>query len=208
VIDSFVLDYEKWFSGRGGRIPKIGAADKAKFLKEGLPELPPVASVLGATNKAWLATTTSHSYLMPGEKYKYSEMTGRYRVAHLIIYYFLHLDGEAGISKLCRYVDRKRQIAASFAAYRAAFAEYERKLEEFMKLPGVERMDDGRFTFPQSLTPPRAPISPLGSADGIESSGMEILFADDAPEALGSKIEDSLRKDLELPLRFTMKVTK
>ncbi len=207
VIESFVLDYEKWFTGRNGRIPKIGPADKSKFLRENLPDLPPLSTVLGVTDKSWHAAGAGGS-AYAGSKYQYSDMMSQYRTAHLIIYHFLHLDGGDGISKLCRYVERRRRTFSEIEAYRADFAEYERKMEEFVKLPGVRQLDDGRFSHPANLTPPKAPEATFGTEETIDSSGMEILLAGETPEALGGKIEEALRNDLGLPLKFTKSLTR
>lgn len=206
AVDSFVQDYEKWNSSRGGRIVKLGVADRSKFLKENLPQLPPVSTVLGITDKNWAGTQAGSKNYLPSQKFSYSEKTGLYRTAHLIIYYFLQLDGENGISKLQRYVSMKQQKSTELLAYKAAYDEYERKMETFLKLPGVEVLEDKRIRYPSDLTPPTAPKAPFADADSFAASGMEILFDGESPQALGKKIQDRVSADLGLNLDFSMKI--
>lgn len=207
AIDAFVQDYEKWNSGHAGRIMKLGLADRSKFLKESLPQLPSVTTVLGITDERWAATPASGKHYLPSPKFSYSQKTGLYRTAHLIIYYFLQLDGEKGISKLRRYVTRQQQKSTELLAYKAAYAEYERKMETFLKLPGVELLADKTIRFPSNLTPPTAPKAPFTNADSYAASGMEILFDGEKPEVLGLKIQNSISADLGLNLDFSMKIT-
>jgi hypothetical protein len=204
IVDSFVLDYEKWLSGRDGVIRKIGAADRAGFLKENLPKLPSASFVLGITDRNW-QSYNGPVYSLRGTTFDYAGKMGLYRTAQLIIYYFLHLDGDDGVSKLTRFVSGKRQLSAEIATYRSAFEEYERKMEEFLKLPGVEKLEDGRIRYPGNLKIPEAPKAPVDVAE-IESSGLEILLAGETPETLGKKIEAALIKDLALPLKFGAEV--
>ena len=207
VIDRFVLDYEKWCSSSGGRIDNLGRAERLKFIKNKIPKIPPVATVLGITDKKWMATP-SKSLRMPGDtKFTYPQKLGLYRTSLLIIYYFLHLDGEKGISKLRRYVMQKQQKAAELADFCAAHEEYQRQMEHFLKLPGVEALEGGRFRYPSNLTPPAAPKPPFKNAEQFAASGMEILFDGETPEALGRKIEQALTNDLGLPLDFSMSIT-
>ena len=207
VIETFVQDYEKWNSTRGGRIEKIGPADRQKFLKENLPQLPPVSTVLGITNEKWEATPSASGLHYGSEKYSYDQKMGLYRTSHLIVYYFLHLDGEKGIAKFRRYVSQKQQKAAELDAYKTAYDEYERKMEAFLKLPGVQTLPDGGFRYPRKLTPPEPPKAPFEDAASYANSGIEILFDGETPEVLGAKIQKAVSADLGLNLDFSMKIT-
>ena len=213
AIESFVQDYEKSRSRSSGFIPKLGPADRSKFLKENLPELPPVSTVLGITDEKWAATPSGEQFAVPGNsstelrKFSYSQKMGLYRTSHLILYYFLQLDGEKGVSKLRRFVALKQKNSSELIAYKAAFDEYERQMEAFLKLPGVQSLENGQFRYPSNLTPPTAPKLPAADAEAFTNSGMDIIFDGETPEALGLKIQQAVAKDLGLNLDFSMKIT-
>lgn len=207
VIDAFVLDYEKWNSTQGNRIAKIGPVERQKFLKEDLPQLPPVSAVLGITDEMWATTPSGSGLAFRSEKFSYDQKMGLYRTSHLIVYYFLHLDGEKGIAKLRRFVARKQQESVQLLAYTAAYDEYEKKMGAFLKLPGVKSLPDGKFSYPGKLTPPVAPTAPAGAAESTSNSGMELLLDGETPEALGTKIQQAVSNDLGLKPDFGMKIT-
>lgn len=203
VRESFVLDYQKAISSTG--IRDLSRSERSQFFEQKLPSIPPVSTVLGITNERWNKAQDG-SLGFPGQTYGYSDRGSLYKTSHLIIYYFLHLDGEEGASKLCRFASHKRKVSEDLDAYRAAFEEYQRKFEEFSKLPGVEKTPDGRIRYPSDLNPPEAPKSPFGDGDAIQSSGFEILLGGEKPEVLAQKIEAALIKNLELPLKFDKQI--
>jgi hypothetical protein len=85
TIETFILDYEKWKSGRG-KIVKLGPADRSKFLKESLPAIPPVSSVLGMSDTTWEALSPQFTLSVRSSKFSYEQKMGVYRTCQLILY--------------------------------------------------------------------------------------------------------------------------
>jgi len=125
----------------------------------------------------------------------------RYRTAHLIFYYFIEIEGEAGVQKIRRALDENRKLMAQYEEYVNAFNAYKTEYDKFKSLPGVKDLGDGRIQYPSNLTPPKAPE--LGfDPNTMKYKGLEALLGDESAETVGNRIEEALRKDLGLTINF------
>ena len=75
------------------------------------------------------------------------------------------------------FLDAVQDEMPGLREYFAEYDVYRRKLQDFLKLPGVETLPDGRFRYPKSLTPPKRPDMPAGvkDLDSIVFSKYELL---------------------------------
>ncbi|MGL4400823.1 MAG: hypothetical protein ACRCXD_13205 [Luteolibacter sp.] len=98
----------------------------------------------------------------PGEISRQHEL---YRQSALLVYYFNFLDGDLGKRghRWMRFMDAVREESQRWQIYHRDAAEFLKKQETFLKLPGVRKLGDGRIEYPTSLTPPLPPISPDGA---------------------------------------------
>ena len=83
-----------------------------------------------------------------------------YLTAHLIIYYYIQIEGGKGVDKIRRILAENRRKLAKHEQYREQYRIYEQELQAFFKLPGVTRTTDGKFRYPSNLQPPQAPKPP------------------------------------------------
>lgn len=192
----------------------VGMGERIKLQKgNGGPPLRKVASVLGMTNDEWLTGIPPGG---PAPVRGAGPLGGRfstdererlrlpilYRTSHLVLYYFLQIEGEKGVLRIRRFLDENRKYMASYRKYRGEFEAYEAKMEEFLKLPGVTRNADGRVQYPSGLEFPIAPEAPFTDPNQLRLGGIEALLAGESPAVLGAKIEEALRQDLGVKLRF------
>lgn len=188
------------------RISRITTADRKKFLESGkLPDFCKVSDVLSITDAKW-ATSSNSSISAPGV-YDYSTREALYRTSHLILYYFIQIEGAKGVEKLRAFLEENRAKLAVIDAYEVARADYERKMDEFFKLPGVTRLEDGKFRYPSSLKPPVAPVAPDVDPEKIRLSGLVMLLDGMTVEDMGQKIESALVQDLGIKINFGRKIT-
>ena len=98
----------------------------------------------------------------PGEISRQREL---YRQSALLVYYFNFLDGDPGKRghRWMRFMDAVRGESRRWQDYYRDVAAFLKKQEEFLKLPGVRKTEDGRIEYPTSLTPPLPPTSPDGA---------------------------------------------
>jgi len=128
-------------------------------------------------------------------------MIQRYRTAHLIFYYFIHIEGEGGVKKIRMALDENRNLWSQYEDYVSAFKAYQTALTQFKRLPGVKELSNGRIEFPGNLTPPKAPE--LGfDPNTMKYKGIEALLGGESAETVGKRIEEALRKDLGLTIEF------
>lgn len=93
-----------------------------------------------------------------------------YQQSALLVYYFNFLDGDAGKRghRWMRFMDAVRGETLKWQVYHRGVAEFLKKQDEFLKLPGVRKIEGGRIEYPSTLTPPLPPLSPEG--DGRDYS--------------------------------------
>ncbi|HEY2574358.1 MAG TPA: hypothetical protein VGH65_09820, partial [Verrucomicrobiaceae bacterium] len=75
------------------------------------------------------------------------------------------------------------------------YAHYRSAMEEFFKQPGVTKLEDGRFSYPDSLTPPKPPEGP-SSKDRLEfgRERMEMLYDGRSPATLDEDVRTAFKK--------------
>lgn len=85
---------------------------------------------------------------------------GFYHTSMLLTYYFMHLDGDGKGTRLLKFLEAVRAEQPKHAAFMKEFEAYRTALDEFLKKPEVKKLPDGRFEYPNYLTPPKAPEPP------------------------------------------------
>lgn len=206
LLDSLVPNHKRAESGVTRVVP-ITPSERKKFFESGkLPEFCNVADVLAITDSKWAASGTTTMASFAGG-YDYSPREALYRTSHLILYYFIQIEGAKGVEKLRALLEENRAKMAGINAYMQARDVYERKMEEFFKLPGVTRLDGGRFRYPPNLKPPVAPEAPDVDPEKIQLSGLVMLLDGMTVEAMGEKIEAALISDLGIKIKFGRKIS-
>lgn len=163
----------------------------------------PISEVLAMNDKTWATGGSTTGYTpvrRPGDGA--NRMQRLYRTAHLIIYYFIHIEGETGVAKIRRFIEENRRHLARYEAYENAHADYVKAMDAFFRLPGVRRLDDGRFEYPSNLTPPVAPEPPFTDPDVLKLGGLDTLLGNETAEVVGKRIETSIQVHFDLALRF------
>lgn len=95
-------------------------------------------------------------------------LAARYHSSHLLAYFFVRDRGGLPLRKYFEAVHAEapkwplfwKQVEAyrqEVEALRPAYEAYEREVADFLKQPGVEKLPDGRVSYPVSLTPPSPP---------------------------------------------------
>lgn len=118
-----------------------------------------------------------------------------YFQSYVLVYYFNHLDGDGKGTRFLKYLDAMSAEKARWNEYNAKLAVYRKALDEFLKLPGVKKLDDGRFSYPSELTPPQAPEQPGGASGkdfGVEQ--LAILLDGRTPEQLETDVKTAFKK--------------
>ena len=193
VLDHFVRGYEKSKRGR------LGASQRRDYLmSDNLPELFHVAKVMTMTDAEW-RTGSESSHPIRGQL---PRMPKLYRTAHLIVYYFIQIEGQSGVAKLQRFLGKNRAIIKAYHQYRMDFAAYQKKMREFVKLPGVSKLEGGRIRHPSNLKPPKAPEPPCKDPKMVKMGGLQALLGGETPETVGKRIESALVEHFGVNLRF------
>ena len=202
VVDRIVTDFELSQRQKG----KLKGAERMIFLaSDKVPPLFPVAKVLQMTNAEW--ATGSAAGQRPPTVAASSAPDPRkprlYRTAHLILYYFIQIEGAKGVTKLRRFLAENRGYAARYHQYVADHRLYEAHVKDFLKQPGVVPLPDGRVRYPLSLTPPKEPPPPFTDPNMLKLGGLNALLGGESAEVVGNRIQAALRQDLGINLRFS-----
>ncbi|MEY3896512.1 MAG: hypothetical protein RLZZ214_2032 [Verrucomicrobiota bacterium] len=142
--------------------------DHEKGLKEYLggngrrtaAKLPRMKELFRMTRAEWDKQSALRPALL-GEKSRQHEL---YEQSALLVYYFNFLDGEPPKQghRWMRFMDAVHGEFIRWEEYHQGVAAFLKKQEEFLKLPGVKKLGDGRIQYPSNLTPPLPPKSPEG----------------------------------------------
>jgi hypothetical protein len=163
-------EYAEMLPYNGGKFRVSGAESGLKdylegFKRRGLaPALPELASFFNLPRSEWDRIATSAS----------SRMAELYQQSAVLVYFFNHLDGDGRGLRFIRYMDATRSQMIQWEGYERALAAYRMEMDEFFKLPGVRRLEGGRFSFPPNVTPPKPPETPGGQRFD-ESTAMKQL---------------------------------
>jgi len=221
MLESFVKKYEKSNSHGRSEIVKLKGAERKDFLKSGkFLKLFHVAKVMTMTDQEWV---TGRAPVKPGpEPTPGSRDTIRivppeitisgpgidnrmprlYQTAHAILYYFVQIEGETGVAKVRRFLELNRRQLARYNEYLDDYKAFQQQVAEFMKLPGVTKLEDGRIQYPSNLTVPKQPEPPFSDPNTLKQAGLEALLAGEKAEVVGKRIEEALRQDLGIDLQF------
>ena len=118
-----------------------------------------------------------------------------YGCSCLLVYYFCHLDGDGKGTRFLRYFDALAAEGAKWNDYEAQFARYRAAMDEFFKQPGVTKLENGRFSYPDSLTPPKPPEPPsVKDRSEFGRGQMELLFDGRSPSALDEEVRAGFKR--------------
>jgi hypothetical protein len=118
-----------------------------------------------------------------------------YFQSYVMVYYFCHLDGDGKGTRFLKYFDAMADERVKWAAYEVEYAAYRKAMEEFFKHPGVKKLDNGRFSYPNSLTPPKRPERPgeqSGKDFGMES--LDILYDGRTGSQIEAQMKEAFKK--------------
>ncbi len=188
-------EYTEMLPYNGGKFRVSGAESGFKdyletFKTRGInPSLPDLKTFFALPRAQWEAIATSGS----------TRMAELYQQSAVLVYFFNHLDGDGKGLNFMRFMDATRAQVIKWEVYDQEFAEYRRKMDEFFKLPGVERLEGGRFTYPRHLQPPEPPKSPDGKPQDemLAMNNLNVLLAgrelDQLQKELGEKMDKIVR---------------
>lgn len=212
VLDALINFTNNLEGVEKGRTSALSKADRINFAKrESGPRLFKVENVLMMNDVKWATGADSPPTKPPfitsaGQKIPTMEERLRlprlYRTAHLVIYYFMQIEGEKGVMKIRRFLEENQKNMARYHLYIADYQSYETKLEAFLMLPGVLKLDDGRIQYPSNLKPPEPPQAPFTDPDSLKLGGIGALLGGETAAVVGARIEAALIEDLGVKLQF------
>ena len=160
---------------------KTGLRDYLKSLKSrgGIPEPYPIEKLFGISPREWSDTLARNP----------AEARRMYFTSYLLVYYFMHLDGGGDGALFVKYM---RAIGKT----RRLVEDYRKALADFKKLPGVENLPNGRFRYPNSLTPPQEPevLSSPEKREAFDKSTLGILLDGRSTAELMKQIRSAYRQ--------------
>lgn len=151
------------------------------------PVLPNLASLFRMTRPEWDALARE-SNIQQGLLYQQSA---------LLVYYFNHLDGSGKGERWIAFMDATTKDVRAWAEYQRGFLTYREAMNAFFKLPGVERQEGGRFSYPPNLKPPQPPTPPDGEpmSDQTAFKHLPLLLDGRSVEALQAEIAARFKDD-------------
>ena len=214
IRERFIREYEQGLSAKPARRGQLGAADGLKLLQsDNLPKLYKVEKILMMTDQEWATgipparppqtqgppKANRNPPPVPQDR---ARMLRLYRTAHLILYYFIQIEGEKGVAKFRRFLDENRKHFADYQQYLADYRNYTARIQAFMNLPGVTKLPDGRVSYPAYLRPPAEPKPPFTDPNMLKMGGIGALLDGESAAVVGARIENALIEDLGAKLRF------
>ena len=160
---------------------RSGLRDYVAFLKArgGVPEPFPIQELFEANHQKWASTLGQN----PGESRR------MYFTSYLLVNYFMNMDGKGDGAVFVKYMRAVGKVLEQIEKYQA-------DVEAFKKLPGVEALPDGRYRWPDTLTPPPRPeilTSPEKRAE-FEKSTLDILLNGRTTAELMDQIRSAYRR--------------
>lgn len=132
---------------------------------------------------------------LPGASRDNREQRRLYGLSCLLVYYFCHLDGDGRGTRFRKYLDAIAAEAAVWHEFMAGQTRYQKEMEEFLKLPGVTKLENGQFRYPAGMTPPAAPGRPKNRNQkqfGLDQ--MSLLVDGRAADAFRAELAAALKK--------------
>jgi DNA-dependent RNA polymerase auxiliary subunit epsilon len=227
AIRDMFFDYHVKASTRNeSKPPKFSNSDKSNYLaSSNVPDLYKVSKVLTMTDEEWATgrppapkpqinnqsgnaggngtivppTTMGFGFAPPGQLPRLARL---YHTAHLIIFYYLEIEGEKGVTKIRKFLEKNRTQIKIYEKYREDFKTYEKEWAAFTALPDVKKVDGNRIEYPSHLTPPKAPDEPNIDQNFMNLHGLSELLDGESAEVVGDRIEKALIKELEINFDF------
>ena len=160
---------------------RSGLRDYVAFLKArgGVPDPFPVEKLFGISQEQWSETLDQN----PGESRR------MYFTAYLLVNYFMNMDAKGDGAVFVKYMRAVGEGLEQIEKYQA-------DVEAFKKLPGVEVLPDGRYRWPDALTPPPKPgiLTSLEKRAEFEKSTLDILLNGRTTPDLMDQIRSAYRR--------------
>ncbi|MDX2081058.1 MAG: hypothetical protein SFU53_09765 [Terrimicrobiaceae bacterium] len=153
--------------------------DRLERRDGGVPEPYPIEKLFWVTDEDWSATLARDP----------AESRRLYFTSYLLVYYFMHLDGEGDGRLFVRYMRDVGKVKREVEAYFDAVA-------EFKKNPEVEVLADGRYRWPSTLTHPTRPavLESEEKRREFEQQTLAILLNGRTTEELMDEIRTAYRR--------------
>jgi hypothetical protein len=153
-----IKEYVARYREEERRIRGLKADDKSTEKQPTL--LPNLKNYLRMTRSSWDGPSTRIS-----SPFGDSRQFQLYHQSGMMVYYFNFLDGDAPNQgqRWMKFMDATLAEAGKWETYQREFDLFLKKQDEFFALPGVKKLEDGRYSFPSNLTPPLPPDSPDGA---------------------------------------------
>jgi hypothetical protein len=118
-----------------------------------------------------------------------------YFQSYVMVYYFCHLDGDGKGTRFLKYFDSLSGERARWAEYSLKLATYRKEMDAFFKLPGVKKLGNDRFSYPENLTPPTPPDRP-GGENGKEAGleKLDVLYDGRTGGELEAQMKEAFKK--------------
>lgn len=132
---------------------------------------------------------------LPGANSGNRDQRRLYGLSCLLVYYFCHLDGDGRGTRFRKYLEAMAAEAAVWQEFTTGQARHQKEMEDFLKLPGVTKLENGQFRHPSELKPPTPPERPKNRNPkqfGMEQ--MSLLVDGRSAEAFRSEFAEALKK--------------
>lgn len=215
IRDMFFDLYIQSKTQRDKEPPKFTNKEKFDFFNgTDAPTLYRVSNILQMTDTEWhtgrpplppgTATSNGSRIVTPitGTWRDGIRMSQLYHTAHLIIYYYLEIEKEKGVTKIRKFLDKNRQHMALYKQFVLDFEKYEKEWKSFTALPGVVNLGEGRVEYPAHLRAPVAPKLPDIDPERMNLFGLQELLEGESISSVGAKIEKALIEDLGIRFKF------
>lgn len=170
-------------------------------------ELFKISKVLQMTDVEWatgrlqVEQRTAGPYQPQGASpQSYNRLPRLYRTAHLIIYYYIQIEGERAVTKIRKFIDENHQLLTHYKKHEVAYRDYQMAIDAFLKLPGVIRLADGRVQYPSDLKMPVPPVPPFTDPNLVKLGGRSDLLGDESAEVVGARIEEAVVRDIKVEI--------
>jgi hypothetical protein len=160
---------------------KGGLRDYLDRLKRGsgVPGRYPLKDLFSMTNAEW-------NHILEQDQRMASQL---YFTSYLLVYYFMHLDGDGDGQLFMRYF-RKVNVV------RQEVMTYAREVEEFKKQPGVVVAADGSYRWQGELSHPKKPavLASAEARDAFQKDSLKILLNGRTESELMDEIQTAYAK--------------
>ena len=170
------------------------------------PKPPPPSTSTGGTTVRFTNTGPGVLTMLDTEA-----IADRYYSAHMLVFYFMHLDGDGTGLRIKKFFDAIHEERKQWPAFwegvetfnskvGAARVKYAKEWEAFKALPGVQELGGGQIRYPSNLTPPvvpdLTPPVPPGNCDPkkVCVKYLSVLMDGRTPAQLEAEVQNAFRK--------------